>query len=41
MLVEIVGAAGLLDPSLVHHHLLAGDVHRLRDVDRRATARID
>ena len=39
MLVEVVGGAGLLDPALVHHHQLLGDVHRLLlvvgDEDRR------
>src|ERR1700733_11981638 len=38
-LVEVVGGARLLDPTLVHHHELAGDVHRLLlivgDEDRR------
>ena len=39
VLVEVVGAARLLDPALVHHHQLLGDVHRLLlvvgDEDRR------
>ncbi len=39
LLVELVGGAGLLDPAFVHHHQLAGDVHRLflvvGDEDRR------
>ncbi len=29
MLVELVGSAGLLDPSGVHHDDLLGHVHRL------------
>ena len=39
VVVEVVGAARLLDPALVHHDQLAGDVHRLLlvvgDEDRR------